>query len=1308
MERLVDYFAVVGLSSSFERELSHISRRDRSRDIVDISIVYLPDEQIPAEYEVLIKSSSGGNANIDHRKYSLFGTHDSQPKGIYIIYRRRLRNENSPAISNIGLISNKEINALPQGFNEVVTRTHTGRDANFGTKKNPLYFVLKREFSNDSKYGLCEEAVIQDLKILVDPQYSKNEKEMPLRSRSKGINLLDISPNKSIGGGGRLALAYELVSSPTICDIPLPSAVLDVCPEREHPDFPLSVSYCPMFTFPEGLRLKRAKLQDAPLAKHFSYVMTNEIGTKVYVSNMLFYEPLPVEKESVLLDLVADVEAMQRLQEDMEQIEGKKKKRERDKEKKTTTASSHTHIESGSGSGSGSGSELEEEDVDVDDDDDDGDIAYRDGGNSNGNDDDNVRTHDEDEDEDSLSPSLSLSAMSTATTSVLLPRPLLPPYSSSTPHTQSQSQSQSQDNIDSNTDSKRDDIHSEDSRSQMSNLRNCRQSESRHMASSSSSLPPWSSSSAVITWVPKCIFLVSHWPFLSVYRAWLAQLYTLSVSASDLPLERWISFFVQRCPVPTHGGPVIAFKFHAHMTRIELKLPKLMGLPLFDLSFVPLFRCLSVQSFCIILTVLLLEGKLVLSSRRPVIITEVCEALRTLLFPFRWEGGYVPRLAEAMVDCLEAPGALILGVEDLTPWPGSKTDSLNVRIEGSSDCLLTRILTRLPGDVTYVDLDAHSVQLPDDLETASLIRKGLPAPAVASLETALTDLLKESDTTMEDLTILLSSLGNGIGIGNESLVNMPSPDRVPGTTTSTATAGCLSSHLENGRVREVVLNFMSELLEGYESYLVQPGGNWRNDSSIWFDFDGFIAQSKVTARSFLKELLRTQLFSSFIQRRTQSSDPRLVFFDYFMHASRNGKKSSKDVYSESDLWRHWMMRHNEVKTATPVDETIITSRPSSPPRLAMTGSRSRSMPNLNRRDARSTSTSMSTDNDHHHGVHSIDHSAGGGIGIDGSLLSLNTNLLTASTKLPDVIHKLSNTPIVTDKEIVLAGPDRTGISQSSVYSYIQDGMLSWPKLKPPLFLSNATSSSTSTTAVLSSQQHSSASSCSTRTSTSSGSGLVAETKYGDVSHPLVDILVRDEYQLVTDLNQRKLDLESDHPTPPSITPSMSTSTSISTSFFAGHINRRLYSRSVSAPIVTPAPILSPPSPLPPGNGDVSGTSLPSSLRKSSPDNSVCGAGSGGSNDNDNSGHGTTVSAVSSSASHSASWLSTQAKAFARDAFGAWFLCLPSLVENSLLKQRTMTIAVSALMKMAFHNGIHPAGCRLNVVRHRSGKGTTSS
>jgi len=46
----------------------------------------------------------------------------------------------------------------------------------------------------------------------------------------------------------------------------------------------------------------------------------------------------------------------------------------------------------------------------------------------------------------------------------------------------------------------------------------------------------------------------------------------------------------------------------------------------------------------------------------PSLVSDVCEILRSLLFPFELCAPYVPRLTSPFMSCLQFPGAIFVGV----------------------------------------------------------------------------------------------------------------------------------------------------------------------------------------------------------------------------------------------------------------------------------------------------------------------------------------------------------------------------------------------------------------------------------------------------------------------------------------------------------------------------------------------------------------------------------------------------------------------------------------------------------------------
>ena len=90
---------------------------------------------------------------------------------------------------------------------------------------------------------------------------------------------------------------------------------------------------------------------------------------------------------------------------------------------------------------------------------------------------------------------------------------------------------------------------------------------------------------------------------------------------------------------------------------------------------------------------LLYAAQVVVMSSRPSLVLDVCELLRSLLFPFELCAPYVPRLTEPFMSCLEFPGAIFVGIHD----------------DGCLDGLAAVVRKTPPEDSIIVDLDSSSI-----------------------------------------------------------------------------------------------------------------------------------------------------------------------------------------------------------------------------------------------------------------------------------------------------------------------------------------------------------------------------------------------------------------------------------------------------------------------------------------------------------------------------------------------------------------------------------------------------------------------
>jgi hypothetical protein len=80
-------------------------------------------------------------------------------------------------------------------------------------------------------------------------------------------------------------------------------------------------------------------------------------------------------------------------------------------------------------------------------------------------------------------------------------------------------------------------------------------------------------------------------------------------------------------------------------------------------------------------------------------------------------------------------------------------------------------------------------------------------------------------------------------------------------------------------VRDAFLRFFCSVLGGYERHLVVPDVDFLVSGNEWFDAQGFLSAASPERAPYLGSIVTTQLFQSFIQRRTEASDVHCLLFD---------------------------------------------------------------------------------------------------------------------------------------------------------------------------------------------------------------------------------------------------------------------------------------------------------------------------------------------------------------------------------------------------------------------------------------------
>jgi hypothetical protein len=197
-------------------------------------------------------------------------------------------------------------------------------------------------------------------------------------------------------------------------------------------------------------------------------------------------------------------------------------------------------------------------------------------------------------------------------------------------------------------------------------------------SSSASSVNPSSSSataahcSAADTsryWTPVALCLLSQWPDASIHARVLHQLRRMSISIAhaadaDAALSRTLAQLVYEIPAPPRGcmyvHATVGASLHVRLARAPPN--EAPPIPVAAPAVEHLFASLDLDKIIHLVTALLTEQKVVLMSRRAHILTPVAETLCALMFPFRWQGVYMPLLPRALWDYCHAPMPFLAGI----------------------------------------------------------------------------------------------------------------------------------------------------------------------------------------------------------------------------------------------------------------------------------------------------------------------------------------------------------------------------------------------------------------------------------------------------------------------------------------------------------------------------------------------------------------------------------------------------------------------------------------------------------------------
>jgi hypothetical protein len=396
--------------------------------------------------------------------------------------------------------------------------------------------------------------------------------------------------------------------------------------------------------------------------------------------------------------------------------------------------------------------------------------------------------------------------------------------------------------------------------------------------------------------LPKCVVLLSTYPYLIAFREYLTQLNRLSkMGEMALPIERYITNLCSEIPAPPPGS----FEVQTTILDSIIKIwspPHNQPIAWVSLPFSHLFECLDIDNIVLVWHCLVLERQVLLTSTQLSILTTSAEILLSMLFPMRWSHAYIPVLPHFLIPILNAPMPFLCGI--------NKANLADALYDLSRECVvvdLDKNLVTLGPDTTplpplppYQDSylraqldenvgmvfrEARSLTKNDDYsESGSHLPSHIKQTAEGMWESKLSLMDEAFHLMFTPEEARKNQLnGNDTSGMDWSDRDVHDPIRMMGTGDKQNTR----KQSEWDAVQETFLDTFVYLLRNYRKYLVFPSKhNEGSYGGAGFRSKEFIESQRFDMREFLEQFIGTQMFDNFITKRLYGSgEADVAFFD---------------------------------------------------------------------------------------------------------------------------------------------------------------------------------------------------------------------------------------------------------------------------------------------------------------------------------------------------------------------------------------------------------------------------------------------
>ena len=365
-------------------------------------------------------------------------------------------------------------------------------------------------------------------------------------------------------------------------------------------------------------------------------------------------------------------------------------------------------------------------------------------------------------------------------------------------------------------------------------------------------------------YIPKCLCIVSVYPFFNRFEEILRALYELVISNkyNTLYIDRIIEKMIVETPKLPRGCKRIFLKLPNK--TIDLTEKRMNDYPNININLSKLFGTLKVSNIIEIFRYLLFETKIIFFSSKLYDLTNTIMSILSLITPFKYQFQVVSVLPKELYNFIETISPYIFGINE--SYDTNFIQNNNITLEDTTICIVD-----IDQDKYYIistDEKSKNEDFPD-----------FPKHLKDKIEKEYNNYIQELINKAKDMN--LKKIEDNDENNDNNLMDIKEDNQI---------------------YQLIFFNFMIYLLKDYPKFLSKDYGVTKDISmnvKDMIDTNGYLNSINSNERDFYKRIFNTQMFIEFIFKRMMPKDCNEKVDILFFEEKINEKMSSKKLFGKS-------------------------------------------------------------------------------------------------------------------------------------------------------------------------------------------------------------------------------------------------------------------------------------------------------------------------------------------------------------------------------------------------------------------------